>query len=210
MKRSDFMNSVSEPSARQEIAEDKISEHKPLSALSEDFRKDVKWFGPDAPSDSDDSILQIIRLPDNEPNPTEECSIGFVDRQTYKGPPERISPEAHSEVWESILNQVRPPPLEIYKAGSVVWDHLQLPDEADWVSEVLGLRRIDRSTTRAYRAALMAAVMTKSGAVDIDTIHVALATFIHASSRFMGRVKKVKWHLPFGPSTAVLLMRSRK
>lgn len=161
------------------------------------------------PVDTDDPVMVMLRPPQNEPNPTADWVVGFVDREKYKGPADEISPEAFWSIWAQILNHLQPLPLDLYKAGPVVWEHLQLPHSAEWLSEVLGLNRIDKATARAYQAAMMAAFMTTPGPVDVNTIHFALATFIRASARYASIIQNVKWHLPYGDKTALRLMRAK-
>lgn len=86
MKRRRFMESVSRMSLmRKEITGDDVANHKALSGLCPDFRASTDWCGPEVPSDGEGMVVQMLRLPNDEPNPTEGVRLVFVDGTSHKG-----------------------------------------------------------------------------------------------------------------------------
>jgi hypothetical protein len=211
MKRRRFMDEASQKVlTRSEIPAHEIGAHKALSGLSEEFRRSARWQGPEMPSDREDMIVRMLRLPNDGPNPTRDTSLGFVDRRKHKGPTEEISIDAVGRLWTESLSYIRSMPIDWYKAGPVIWDHLEFVVGPDWTTGMLGLRRADNTMTRAYQAALMSAVATNNGATDLETVHVALATFIHAHPAFAEVIERANWHLPYGEHTAICLLGPRR
>jgi hypothetical protein len=211
MKRPRFMDEASQKVlTRGEIPAGEIGAHKALSGLSKEFRRSARWEGPETPIDREDMIVRMLRLPNDGLNPTGDTSLGFVDRRKRKGPAEEISIDAVGRLWTESLGYIRPMPIDWYKAGPVIWDHLEFAVGAHWTTGMLGLRLADNATTRAYQAALISAVATNNGATDFETVHFALATFIHAHPAFAEVIEKANWHLPYGEYTAICLLGPRR
>jgi hypothetical protein len=209
MKRKSFMDSVShEALMRKEITEKHISKHKALSGLSDEFRKSAKWLGPEVPPpDSEGMVLQMLRMPLDEPNPTDNVSLAFVDRSNHKGDPKEISPEPVKGLLDDLLNHISPMPHDCFRVGPVVLDDLQFPATADWVAGVLGLKKPDAAIARAFHSAQLGAFISNVGPIDPGAITVALGTFIHSHPAFRKLIDEGKWHKPFGDRTAYQLLR---
>ncbi|SHI13584.1 hypothetical protein [Bradyrhizobium erythrophlei] len=207
MKRLFMEGAGSAALMRRAIKKSQVCDHEALNGLSAEFREGAKWYGPETPADSEGMVVGMVRLPNDEPNPTEGTSLVFVDRRNHRGKPEEISLESMGQFWTASLDYIRAMPIEWYKAGAVIWDDLKFSVGSDWTAGMLGLRQADEATGRAYQAALVSAVTTNVGTTDLETVHVALATFIHAHPAFANVVDEAKWHLPYGDSTAYRLLR---
>ena len=103
MKRSKFMDSVSSGALiRKEITGAEFKWHEALSRLSKEFRERAKWFGPETPTAPDGQVVRMVRLPHDEPNPTEGVSLVFVDRTKHAGPPEEIGVASVRDFWGNV------------------------------------------------------------------------------------------------------------
>jgi hypothetical protein len=209
MKRSKFMDSVSGGVLMgQKIASSDVTKHPALDGLSDEFRKSVDWQGPEVPPTGEPGILRMLRLPLDEPNPTDNVSLGFVDRANHKGDPEEIATGPVKLLLENILNHIRPMPHDCFRVGSVVWDDLDFPVTADWVAGVLGLKKPDSAIARAFQAAQLGAFISNVGPIDPEAITVAIGTFVHCYPGFRKLIDRGKWHKPYGDNTAYRLLRS--
>jgi hypothetical protein len=208
MKSRHFMEGTSSAALmRGEIADNEVGAHGALSGLSSEFRNSAKWYGPRAPADSEGMVMRMLRLPNEEPNPTRNTSLSFVDSRRHTGPAEEISTDSLGQFWTACLKYIRPMPIEWYKAGPVIWKHLQFSVGSEWTNVMLRLKRSDDAMERAHQAALMSAWATNFGTIDLEAVHVALATFIHAHPAFAKQIEKAKWHLPYGDDTAYRLLK---
>lgn len=209
MKRKSFMDSVSHKALmRKEISDKHIGKHKALSGLSEEFRKSAKWLGPEVPPpDSEGMVLQMVRMPHDEPNPTENVSFAFADRTHHKGDPKEISLEAVEELLGNILHHIRPMDVGFYKAGAVVLNSLAFPVGAEWAADMLGLKRPNDDIARALQAALLGTFISSAGSIDPEDIITAIGTFLHSIPAFAKLLDGEEWHLPYGDRTAYRLFR---
>jgi hypothetical protein len=191
------------------IPNDELAAHKPLHGLTKEFLGSANWSGPDSPSQSDQMVLSMLRLPNPEPDPGKNCNLVAVNRQTHKGPADDVSSEKMGEFWASMLCYLRPSPPEWFKAGAVIWDHLEFEVDAEWTAGMLGLAHADNDMTRACQAALFGASVTGAEGAVIEAVLFALASFVHAHPHFAGVILDGAWHLPFGKDTAYQALRSR-
>jgi hypothetical protein len=208
MKRSKFMDSVSSGALiRKKITGAEFKWHEALSRLSEDFRDGITWFGPQTPIALDGQVVRMVRLPHDEPNPTEGVSIVFVDRTKHAGPPEEIALAAVRNLWGECLNHIRAMNPDFCRVGSVVWDDLDMHSEPDWVADLLGLKKGDANIARAFHAALIGTFISNPKKTDLEDIVVAIGNFIHALPTFSKLVMPGKWQPPYGDRTAYKLLR---
>jgi hypothetical protein len=208
MKRRRFMEGLSLAALmHRELPENEIGAHEALTSLSADFRDSAKWYGPQTAANSEGMVMRMLRLPNDDPNPTQDTSLTFVDRSKYSGPADAISDDSMEQFWGACLRYIRPMPIDWYKAGAVIWNHLQFSVGSEWMTAMLCLKRSDDAMERAYQAALMSAWATNVGTVELETVHVALATFIHTHPVFAQQIEKAKWHLPYGDDTAYKLLK---
>jgi hypothetical protein len=205
--KSRFMDGVSwDALMSREITDNDVGRHEALSGLSDEFRKSAKWHGPEVPPSSEGKVLRMLRLPHDEPNPTENVSFAFVDRTNHKGDPE-ISVDAVNRLLEDILDHVRPMSPHFYKAGAVVFDSLSVPVIGEWAAETLGLREPNEAIARAFQSALLGAFISSVGPIDLEAITIGIGTFIHSLPGFAKLLDGGKWHLPYGDRTAYQLLR---
>lgn len=208
MKRSKFMESVSSGALiRKKITGAEFKWHEALSRLSADFRDGITWFGPETPTAPDGQVVRMVRLPHDEPNPTEGVSLVFVDRTKHAGPPEEIGVASVRDFWEECLHHIRPMPRDFFKVGSVVWDDLNVPSKPDWVAGLLGLKKEDAAVARAFHSALVGTFVSNPKKTDVEDIVVAIGNFIHALPAFSKLVEGGKWQPPYGDRTAYKLLR---
>lgn len=89
----------------------------------------------------------------------------------------------------------------------MVWDDLEFSFGSDWAAGMLGLKQADAAIARAYQAALLGAFVSNTATTDLETITVAIGTFIHSHPAFRKLIDEGKWHLPYGDRTAYKLLR---
>ena len=211
MKRKRFMGGASERALlRKEITDTEMAKHKALSRLSDEFRESITWSGPEVPVDRDDGEVQMLRMPNDEPNPTDGASLVFADRMTYRGKPEEISQEWMARFWELCLDHIRPLTLDFCKAGAVIWDDLDFKVPPECTTRLLGLKQADAAITRAHQAALLNVFVSSVGPTDLEAINAAIAAFVHACPAFHHLTEEGAWHKPFGNRTAYRLVRQRQ
>jgi hypothetical protein len=208
MSRKTFMESAGpEALLRRNIANSDVAKHPTLAGLGDEFRNSVKWRGPDNPPNSEGMVLRMLRLPHDEPNPTECVSFAFVDRTNHKGDPSEISPDAVKDLLRDMLHHVRPMDVGFYKAGAVVWDSLSLSVSSEWAADMLGLKKPHDAIARAYQSALFGAFISSIGPIDLEAITIAIGTFIHSLPGLAKLLNGDDWHLPYGERTAYRLLR---
>lgn len=207
--RKQFLEGVSGKAlGLKQIVDGNTDGHTALGVLIEKFRVSAKWYGPEIPTDSEGMVVRMLRLPNEEPSPTEGVSLAFVDRRRHNGTPDEISLESIGEFWTANLDYIRPMPIDWFKAGAVIWDDMGLSVGADWTAEMMGLKQANEAITRAHQAALLSAVVTSAGPTDLEAVHIALATFVHTHPAFAHAVHEAEWHLPYGDCTAYRILRS--
>jgi hypothetical protein len=185
------------------IPKDQTAAHTALAGLAKEFRDGADWFGkPANPPIAEGTVLAMIRMPNPEPDPGKNRRLVAMDRGSYKGRPEEISDESLAEFWSSRLRHTRACPPDWYKAGGVIWDHLGFVVENEWTAMMLGLDHADEAMTRACQAALFNAFATAADGVDLESVLLALATFVHAHPRFSDVAPNIAWYLPYGGNTA--------
>jgi hypothetical protein len=209
MKRSKFMDSVSTGALmRKKITGADFKLHKALSRLSEDFRDEITWFGPKTPAAGGDGmVVAMRRLPNDEPNPTEGVTLVFVDRAAQKGDPEEVSPDRLVSFLRICLAHVRNWGLDVYKVGAAIVDDQKIAVEPEMTAELLGLKRADEKIARAHAAAIMGAFASNPETTDVETINVAIASFVHALPDFAHLLQDGTWHRPYGDRTAYQLLK---
>src|SRR5665213_2645962 len=160
MKRSNFMDSVSSGALiRKEITGAEIKWHEALSGLDADFRDGITWFGPKTPAvDGKEMVVSMVRLPNDEPNPTEGVKLVFVDAASHKGDPDDVSPGRLAGFVQSCLAYVRNWGLDVFKVGVAIVDDQNITVDPEVSAELLGLKRADKKIARAHAAAIMGAV----------------------------------------------------
>jgi hypothetical protein len=202
MKRSKFMDGVSHKA----LTGVDMSKHDVIAGLSPAFRERVKWFGPETPSAPDGQVVRMVRLPHDEPNPTEGVFLVFVDPTKHVGPPEEIAIATVRDRWGECLNRIRPMAPDFLKVGSVVWDDLDMSSEPDWAAGLLGLKKGDVDIARALHSALIGTFISNSKKTDLEDIVVAIGNFIHALPTFSNLVVPGTWQPPYGDRTAYQLL----
>lgn len=208
MKRRRFMGTVSGKAlTHREITGNDVAKHKALGGLGAEFRESTKWFGPQGPTDIDGMVMRMVRPPHDQPNPTEGVSLVIVDKASHKGKPEEISIERMAKFWKSCLRRIRRWSLDVYTAGAAICDDLEVSVSPDLTAELLGLGQADAALTRAHQAALVGAFVSNPGTTDLETVNVAIASFVHAHPAFAHLVEEEKWHRPYGDRTAYMLLR---
>jgi hypothetical protein len=93
-------------------------------------------------------------------------------------------------------------PLEDFKMGAVISDHLGLGTPPEWLAKILGLTDVDPELKRAVEAALCGLLATTIAPFDFAAVLHALGTFIHAHPSFSTVTKDAKWEPPYGEHTA--------
>lgn len=209
MTRKKLMDSASHAAlVHREIKNNEVAKHKALSGLGDDFRKSANWLGPEVPpSDSEAMVLQMVRMPHDELNPTENVSFAFADRTHHKGDPNEISLEAVKELLGNILHHIRPMDVGFYKAGAVVLNSLAFPVGGEWAADMLCLKRPNDDIARALQAALLGTFISSVGSIDPEDIITAIGTFLHSIPAFAKLLDGEEWHLPYGDRTAYRLFR---
>jgi hypothetical protein len=187
------------------ISKDETKSHDALRGLSDDFRDSINWSGPKVPIKRDDFFVAMLRMPQPKPSTDREKRLYAADRCTYKGPAENILPESHQSFWDAQLGNIRPLTIDFVKSGSVIWKFLGLEVSSERTAEILTLEKIDKATADAAQSALLSAFNTSVEPADLETVALALSTFIHAHPAFSHLVPDGVFHLPFGPFTVYSL-----
>ncbi|NLS69351.1 hypothetical protein E3H11_10550 [Bradyrhizobium brasilense] len=188
--------------------EDHSSRRASFVGLSNKFRDSAAWHGPVEDLKGDEAVA-MLRLPNEEPDPSESKVVIALNRRTTTEPASEISPEVMERFWESCLNRLQPTALDWLKAGGTMWDHLKLELAPEWTAELLGLEKVDADIERASQAALFGALATRVSPVDLDTVLYALGIFIHTHPFFADAVRKGVWHLPYGEDTVYTVTKRR-
>lgn len=187
------------------ISDEQVPLHSTLAGLDKSFLQSAAWFGPTLPSGSEERELRMVRLPNTDPDPCSGAFVTAVDGRLvgpFSAQQSRIELVEH---WAACLDHIRPSPLEWHKSGAVVWDYLASQNSSqewsNWTAEMFNLVNADDATNRACQAALLGAFLTGDGAVRLEVVKDALATFIHAHPCFKTSVEAADWHLPYGKKT---------
>jgi hypothetical protein len=173
------------------IPNDQASKHRPLSALTKQFRESVSWTGPETPSRSDEMELMMFRQPNEAPDPGKDRFLVAVDRRNFNGQSED-SLEILSRFWETKLDHIRPAPAAWFKAGAVIWDHLGFEISSEWTAGMRGLERADADMTRASQAALFSAVLTCPTGADLESSSMRIRAWLTRRSRTRGTCPTAK------------------
>jgi hypothetical protein len=188
-----------------QIPKDEIKSHDALRGLSGDFRDSIDWSGPKNPAKGDEFFVAMLRMPQPELSADHEKRLYAADRCTYRGPAQDILPESHQRFWNTQLRGIRPMAIDFVKSGPVIWKFLDLDVPSEQTAEILSLEKIDKVTADAAQSALLSAFNTSVEPADLETIALALSTFIHAHPAFKHLVPDGVFHLPFGPFTVFSL-----
>jgi len=152
-------------------------------------------------------VVAMRRVANDEPNPTEGVTLVFVDRTKHKGDPEEISPGRLASFVRSCMDHVRKWSLDVYKVGAAILDDQKISADPEMTAELLGLKRADEKMARAHTAAILGAFVSNSETTDVETINVALASFVHAHPDFAHLLHDGAWHRPYGDRTAYQLLK---
>jgi hypothetical protein len=178
------------------------------SRVGEDFRDGITWFGPETPAaGGKEMVVAMVRLPNDKPNPPKGVKLVFVDREAHKGDPDEVSPGRLANFVQSCLAYVRNWGLDVYKVGAVIVDDQKIAVDPEQTAKLLGLKRADKKIARAHAAAIMGAVASNLETTDLETVNIAIASFVHALPDFAHLVEKGTWRRPYGDHTAYQLLK---
>lgn len=157
---------------------------------------------PDPAHDRKNDVIGIIREPGFHAFDGPDQRLFAYDRSLMT---EAENEEILAENWEHLcteLQEVFQPDISIIKFGTSLVDDLGFDWQPLMAPFHLQLREPDEHITRAFVAALLAAVNSAPKKTDWDTVVLALATFVHALPAYqeLANVGE-EFSKPFGTNT---------
>lgn len=187
----------------------------PLDRLAENFRNSVHWTPPrnegEVTHDPDNQVVAMFRLPPI-PNPRLDNQFVAVNSKTYDDDEDPLEHQQGLQelLWQDVFESIRPTPIDFVKSGGAIWDHIGIEVVRDLVEGVVSVHDIDDDTYRAVNAALFTAYNTSAAPPDMETVAVALATFIHAHPHFKDIADQGEFLQPYGDDTFWKLLKPFK
>jgi hypothetical protein len=177
------------------------SDGDPFEALSEPFRRRIKWKSSPE-SDSIRSCNLVVGM--ERPYPLEAVDSGMrfvaVDSQNYAGTA-TLDHASNQKLWEAQIN-VRPVPPQFVKAALPIWRKLNFSISLEQTKSLMQMTSIDEGTAEAVQAALFNTFNTSPYPIDMEAVVFALACFIHGDPLRKDHVLNESFDEPYGERTA--------
>jgi hypothetical protein len=139
------------------------------------------------------------------PRPVREAYLRFVavDPANYGGNA-MFDGALKQKFWDRQTN-VRPVPPQFIKAGLAIWRKVGISVPAERTGAMMQMKNIDAGTAEAVQSALFNTFTTAMRRVDMESLVVALASFIHADPLRSDLVSDEAFDEPYGDRTAYVL-----